>query len=149
MHSHLPSNKAVWTSKDRLLYQGPWLSEAFIVKSMPKSPGAVPLSSSPSTLHTGSRPLPGLSHPLPAWPVGTQFLTPRCHQQHLGTQEARNLSIHPSPHCFSPGTPITDCVLPPLSGLLEELRDPSDEKDTQPQQLHSTIQFSLRSASPT
>lgn len=55
--------------------------------------------------------------------MGKQFST-LCHSQGcLGAQVLEKHSLHPRPHHFSPretwlGTPISDCVLPPLSDVL-------------------------------
>lgn len=66
-----------------------------------------------------------------SWDVGSRTCGPPfpniCSpQERLGTQETGNYSIRPRPHCVSPwktvaGTPITDCVVPPLSCLLVAL----------------------------
>lgn len=120
MHSHSPSNKAVWTSK-ALLFIKDLHRGGQPYRAPPKSPGEG-LSPSPSVLsrltqnqtrfclHLGLCRLP-----FPACTGDPCSPTPSGTLAALGTQEIGNRDLqHPS-QILGLKTCITDCVLPPLS----------------------------------
>lgn len=148
MHSHPPSNKAVWINKDPLLQQGspgggglhpkePCLNLLEEISSLFQTLRTLATHSEPNWIppQSWAQSSPfclacreGMEH-------GLLFSTPLTPQRCLGIQEARNYSIHSRSYCFllgktRTGTPIADRVLLPLSGL-PTLCHPSSEADAQ------------------
>lgn len=144
MHLHPTSNKAVWTSKDHSFSKDSrgGLCHKEPRPNLPSRPSHFqPLFThvDPDRIPPLSCAQPGASPLLPgAWgkcrPSDPVPNSPR--SQPNGYPGGLKTQHWPGRCCFSPGktwagTPITDCVLLPLSSLPEVLRHPSVEADTQ------------------
>jgi hypothetical protein len=133
MHSHLPSNKAVYTSIDNLFADNHCMGEALVLKSQAYNLSGMAFSlPAPLYCHTPSVSYkqgssPGLCLPLPAWYPDAQrkSMDQGSSSQHVVICQSawvhRRLgttAIVPDPtvsHLVKHGlrTHITDCALPP------------------------------------